>query len=181
MLDFLLNLEQSLPILLEQYGVWISAILFLVIFAETGSVFCFFLPGDSLLIAVGALCSSSDLITLHSMGLLLFTAAVLGYTVNYYTGKVLGLKYFNQHSRFFKPEYLTKTNHYFMKHGGKTILIARFIPFVRSFAPFAAGSGHMSFMTFTLYNLAGGVLWIVSLLGIGYMAGNAAFMLADFF
>jgi len=150
MLDFLLNLERSLPILLEQYGVWIYAILFLVIFAETGSVFCFFLPGDSLLIAVGALCSSSDLITLHSMG-------------------------------FFKPQYFAKTNHYFMKHGGKTILIARFIPFVRSFAPFAAGSGHMSFMTFTLYNLAGGVLWIVSLLGIGYMAGNAAFMLADFF
>ncbi|WP_314296109.1 VTT domain-containing protein [Acinetobacter schindleri] len=181
MLDFLLHLEQSLPLLLEQYGVWIYAILFLVIFAETGSPFFFFLPGDSLLIAVGALCSSSDLITLHSMGLLLLIASILGYTVNYYSGRVLGLKYFNEHSRFFKPEYMVKTNHYFMKHGGKTILIARFIPFVRSFAPFAAGSGHMNFMTFTLYNLAGGVLWIVSLLGIGYMAGNAAFMLADFF
>ena len=179
MLDFLLNLEQSLPLLLDQYGVWIYAILFLVIFAETGLVFFFFLPGDSLLLAVGALCASSDILTLHSMGLLLFTASVLGYTVNYYTGKVLGLKYFNRHSRYFKPEYMVKTNHYFMKHGGKTILIARFIPFVRSFGPFAAGSAHMSFATFSFYNITGGILWIGTLLSIGYLLGNAAFMLAD--
>lgn len=181
MLDFLLHLEQSLPLLLEQYGVWIYAILFLVIFAETGSPFFFFLPGDSLLIAVGALCSSSDLITLHSMGLLLLIASILGYTVNYYSGRVLGLKYFNEHSRFFKPEYMVKTNHYFMKHGGKTILIARFIPFVRSFGPFAAGSGHMSFVTFSFYNVTGGILWISTLLGAGYLLGNTAFLLADLF
>ena len=181
MLDFLLHLEQSLPLLLEQYGVWIYAILFLVIFAETGSPFFFFLPGDSLLIAVGALCSSSDLITLHSMGLLLLIASILGYTVNYYSGRVLGLKYFNEHSRFFKPEYMVKTNHYFMKHGGKTILIARFIPFVRSFGPFAAGSCHMSFATFSFYNVTGGILWISTLLGVGYLLGNTAFLLADLF
>lgn len=181
MLDFLLHLEEWLPILLDQYGIWIYAILFSVIFAETGSVFFFFLPGDSLLIAVGALCASSDLITLHSMGLLLFTASFLGYTVNYYTGKVLGFKFFNEHSRFLKPAYIVKTNHYFSKHGGKTILIARFIPFVRSFGPFAAGSGNMNFAMFTFYNIAGGILWIGTLLGIGYMAGNAAFMLANFF
>ena len=181
MLDFLLHLEEWLPILLDQYGIWIYAILFSVIFAETGSVFFFFLPGDSLLIAVGALCASSDLITLHSMGLLLFTASFLGYTVNYYTGKVLGFKFFNEHSRFLKPEYIVKTNHYFTKHGGKTILIARFIPFVRSFGPFAAGSGNMNFAMFTFYNVTGGILWIASLLSIGYMAGNAAFMLANFF
>ena len=180
MLDFLLHLEEWLPILLNEYGVWIYAILFLVIFAETGSVFFFFLPGDSLLIAVGALCASSDLITLHSMGLLLFSASFLGYSVNYYTGKILGLKFFNEHSRFLKPEYIVKTNHYFTKHGGKTILIARFIPFVRSFGPFAAGSGNMNFAVFTAYNIAGGILWIATLLGIGYMAGNAAFMLANF-
>src|SRR5690606_41997678 len=112
MLDFLLNLEQSLPLLLDQYGVWIYAILFLVIFAETGSVFFFFLPGDSLLLAVGALCASSDLVTLHSMGLLLFTASVLGYSVNYYNGKVPGLNYFNLPSRSFKQQYLYKTNHH---------------------------------------------------------------------
>jgi membrane-associated protein len=181
MLDFLLHLEQSLPVLLDQYGVWIYAILFLVILGETGSPFLFFLPGDSLLIAVGALCSTTDLVTLHSMGLLLLIASILGYTINYYTGRVLGLKYFNAHSRFFRPEYMVKTNHYFMKHGGKTILIARFIPFVRSFGPFAAGSGHMPLATFTFYNIAGGILWIGSLLGIGYILGNTAFMLADFF
>ncbi|ANF82777.1 hypothetical protein A3K93_11655 [Acinetobacter sp. NCu2D-2] len=181
MLDFLLHLEEWLPILLNQYGTWIYAILFLVIFAETGSVFFFFLPGDSLLIAIGALCASSDLITLHSMGLLLFTASVLGYTVNYYTGRFLGLKFFNEHSRFFKPEYMVKTNQYFCKHGGKTILIARFVPFVRSFGPFAAGSAHMNFATFSFYNILGGLLWIPSLLIIGYMVGNAAFMLADLF
>lgn len=179
MLDFLLNLEQLLPVLLNEYGVWIYAILFLVIFAETGSVFFFFLPGDSLLIAVGALCASSDLITLHSMELLLFAASTLGYSVNYYTGRILGLKFFNEHSRFFKPAYIVKTNHYFTQHGGKTILIARFIPFVRSFGPFAAGSGHMNFATFTMYNVLGGLLWISTLLGVGYLVGNAAFLLVD--
>ncbi len=179
MLDFLLNLEQLLPVLLNEYGVWIYAILFLVIFAETGSVFFFFLPGDSLLIAVGALCASSDLITLHSMGLLLFAASTLGYSVNYYTGRILGLKFFNEHSRLFKPAYIVKTNHYFTKHGGKTILIARFIPFVRSFGPFAAGSGHMNFATFTMYNVLGGLLWISTLLDVGYLVGNAAFLLVD--
>ncbi len=94
MIDFLLHLEQLLPILLEQYGIWIYAILFLVIFAETGSVFMFFLPGDSLFIAIGALCSTTELIHLHYMGVTLFIASVLGYTVNYYTGRWLGLKYF---------------------------------------------------------------------------------------
>ena len=110
MMEILLHLEQWLPMLLEQYGVWIYAILFLVILAETGSVFMFFLPGDSLLIAVGALCSTSSDVHLQYMGMLLFIAATLGYTINYYTGQVLGLKYFNQHSRFFKPQYIQKTN-----------------------------------------------------------------------
>lgn len=181
MLDFLLNLEQWLPILLNNYGVWIYAILFLVIFAETGSVFMFFLPGDSLLIAIGALCSTTDILHLHYMGILLFIAGVLGYTVNYYTGQILGIKFFNQYSRYFKPEYMVKTNQYFMKHGGKTILFARFIPFVRSFAPFAAGSGKMNMMTFTGYNLAGSALWIGSLLSIGYGLGNIVGFFGQFF
>ena len=172
MLDFLLNLEQWLPILLNNYGVWIYAILFAVIFAETGSVFMFFLPGDSLLIAIGALCSTTDILHLHYMGVLLFSAGVLGYIVNYYTGQALGVKFFNQHSRYFKPEYMVKTNQYFMKHGGKTILFARFIPFVRSFAPFAAGSGKMNLASFMAYNVTGSALWIASLLSIGYGLGN---------
>ncbi len=172
MLDFLMNLEQWLPILLANYGVWIYAILFLVIFAETGSVFMFFLPGDSLLIAIGALCSTTDVIHIQYMGIILFIAATAGYTVNYYTGRYLGLKYFNKHNRYFKPEYLVKTDHYFQKHGGKTILVARFVPFVRSFAPFAAGSTHMNLASFTFYNLVGGLIWIGSLLLIGYTAGH---------
>lgn len=172
MIDFLLHLEHLLPILLENYGLWIYAILFLIIFAETGFVFMFFLPGDSLLIAVGALCSTTELIHLHYMAISLFTASVLGYALNFYSGRILGLKYFNAHSRWFKPEYIIKTNAYFDRHGGKTILIARFIPFVRSFAPFAAGSGYMKLMSFMLYNILGGVIWISLLLGIGYGAGN---------
>ncbi len=179
MIDFLMNIEQWLPMLLDQYGVWIYAILFLVIFAETGSVFMFFLPGDSLLLAIGALCSTTDAVHLHYMFSLLFVASVLGYTVNYYTGSVLGLKFFNQHSRYFKPAYLVKTNHYFMKHGGKTILMARFVPFVRSFAPFAAGSARMNFAVFTLYNVVGGLIWLGLLLGIGYALGHTVSAVAD--
>ena len=180
MLDFFLNLEQMLPLLLSQYGIWIYAILFLVIFAETGFVFMFFLPGDSLLIAVGALCSSSAIIQLHSMGILLIIAAILGYAVNYYTGKKLGFKYLHRHSRWMKPEYLSKTNHYFVKHGGKTIILARFIPFVRSFAPFAAGAGGMKFSSFMWYNTIGSLIWIGVLLSIGYGAGNIFFATLEF-
>ena len=179
MIDFLLNLEQWLPLLLENYGVWIYAILFLVIFAETGSVFMFFLPGDSLLLAIGALCSTTDVIHLHTMGIMLFVASVLGYSVNYYTGSVLGIKYFNKHTRYFKPEYMVKTNKYFMKHGGKTILVARFVPFVRSFAPFAAGSAHMNLASFMFYNVLGGFIWIGLLLGIGFFVGHTVSAVAD--
>lgn len=179
MIDFLMNIEQWLPMLLDQYGVWIYAILFLVIFAETGSVFMFFLPGDSLLLAIGALCSTTDAVHLHYMFSLLFAASVLGYTVNYYTGSLLGLKFFNQHARYFKPAYMVKTNAYFVKHGGKTILMARFVPFVRSFAPFAAGSAHMNIATFTFYNVVGGLIWLGLLLGIGYGLGHTVSAVAD--
>ncbi|WP_139853400.1 VTT domain-containing protein [Acinetobacter pullicarnis] len=172
MMDFLLHIEQMLPTLLENYGLWIYAILFLIIFAETGSVFMFFLPGDSLLIAVGALCSTADNVHLHYMGILLIIASTLGYIVNYQTGKALGIKYFNNRSKWFKPEYIEKTYCYFAKHGGKTILVARFIPFVRSFAPFAAGSSHMKYSSFMLYNIVGGWIWISLLLGVGFGLGN---------
>jgi len=172
MMEFLLHIEQMLPTLLENYGLWIYAILFLIIFAETSSVFMFFLPGDSLLIAVGALCSTADNVHLHYMGILLIIACTLGYAVNYHTGRILGLKYLNKPSKWFKPEYIEKTNRYFEKHGGKTILVARFIPFVRSFAPFAAGSTHMKYSSFMVYNIIGGVVWITVLLGMGYGLGN---------
>lgn len=167
-----MQIEHILPMLLDQYGLWIYAFLFLIIFAETGSVFMFFLPGDSLLIAVGALCSTAESVHLHYMGLLLISASVLGYIVNYYTGKIFGFKLFHKYPRIFKPQYLSKTNHYFHKHGGKTILVARFVPFVRSFAPFAAGASRMNMNSFMLYNLFGSLAWIIVLLGIGFGAGN---------
>lgn len=181
MMDILLHIEQILPTLLENYGLWIYAILFLIIFAETGSVFMFFLPGDSLLIAVGALCSTADNVHLHYMGILLIIACTLGYVVNYHTGRALGVKFFYKHSKWFKPEYIKKTNYYFNKHGGKTILVARFIPFVRSFAPFAAGSGRMKYSSFMLYNIIGGWIWISLLLGVGYGVGNLVSAVLNFF
>ena len=179
MIDFLFQLEQMLPVLLAEYGLWIYAILFLIIFAETGFVFMFFLPGDSLLIAIGALCSTSPILHLHYMLVLLILASILGYSVNYYTGQKLGFGYLHRHPRWIKPEYLTKTNAYFAKHGGKTILVARFIPLVRSFAPFAAGAGHMNKTSFMLYNIAGGILWICVLLAIGYGVGNTISFMAE--
>ncbi len=181
MIDFLLHLEQLLPNLLQTYGLWIYAILFLIIFAETGSVFMFFLPGDSLLFAIGALCSTTALIHLSYMGILLFIASILGYMLNYQTGRVLGLKFFTRHAKWFKPQYVNKTIAYFEKHGGKTILMARFIPFARSVAPFAAGSGYMRYPTFMLYNILGGWIWISLLLGAGYGAGNLVSLILDFF
>lgn len=181
MLDFLMHLEQLLPTLLDQYGMWVYAILFIIILGETGSIFLFFLPGDSLLVAIGALCSTSDLVHLPFMGIVLIVAAVLGYSVNYYTGKVLGLKFFTQHSKWFKPEYVNKTTAYFEKHGGKTILMARFIPFVRSFAPFAAGSGYMKYGSFMFYNVLGALIWISLLLGVGFGMGNLISAIIEFF
>ncbi|RYL25345.1 MULTISPECIES: VTT domain-containing protein [Acinetobacter] len=181
MLDFLMHIEQLLPVLLDQYGLWIYAILFLIIFAETGSVFMFFLPGDSLLIAIGALCSTAEAVHLGYMAILLIIASILGYIVNYYTGRALGFRFFNKHPKVFKPDYIEKTNAYFLKHGGKTIMMARFIPFVRSSAPFAAGAGHMKMSNFMFYNVLGGVFWIGILLGIGYGTGNLISYTVDLF
>ncbi|MEB3768329.1 VTT domain-containing protein [Acinetobacter sp. MD2] len=171
-LDFLMSFEHYLPILLQDYGVWIYAILFLIIFAETAFIFMFFLPGDSLLLAIGALCATSETLQVSHMIGLLFIAATLGYIVNYHIGKSLGCKVLNIKSRFIKQEYLYKTHDYFARHGGKTILLARFIPFARSFAPFAAGSSHMNYLLFLTYNLIGAFVWIALLIGIGYGFGN---------
>ncbi|AOA59625.1 VTT domain-containing protein [Acinetobacter larvae] len=181
MLDFLLHLEQMLPVLLNNYGVWIYAILFLVIFAETGSIFMFFLPGDSLLIAIGALCSTTETVHLHYMAILLIIASILGYIVNYQTGRMLGNKYFQKHAHWFKAEYIDKTNLYFARHGGKTIIVARFIPFVRSFAPFAAGSSRMRYSRFMYYNVLGGIIWICILLGVGFGLGNLVSVTVELF
>lgn len=170
--DLLIRFENYLPVLVQEYGVWIYAILFLIIFAETAFVFMFFLPGDSLLLAIGAICATSDFLHLDYMMILLFFAAMLGYMVNYSTGKLLGGRINESNSRWIKKEYLAKTEEYFVKHGGKTILMARFIPFARSFAPFAAGSSHMNYVSFMMYNIVGSFIWIVLLVGIGYLLAS---------
>lgn len=166
--DFFLSFEQHLPLLVQEYGLWIYGILFLIIFAETAFVFMFFLPGDSLLLTIGALCAGNHGIHITTMILLLFLSASLGYLTNYHIGQSMGHKILNTNSRFIKKDYLLKTEQYFEKHGGKTILLARFIPFARSFAPFAAGSSGMNYLVFLSYNIVGALIWITLLLGIGY-------------
>ncbi len=177
--DYIFGFEHVLPVLLQEYGVWIYALLFLIIFSETAFVFMFFLPGDSLLLTVGALCSVVEIMHLGYMISLLFIAATLGYIVNYHTGRYFGGRIFNLKSRFIKQEYLYKTNEYFLRHGGKTILLARFIPFARSFAPLAAGSSNMNYMHFMLYNILGALLWICLLVGGGYLFGHALIQVGD--
>lgn len=171
--DFILSFENYLPVLVQEYGVWIYAILFLIIFAETAFIFMFFLPGDSLLLTIGALCATTPVLNLNYMILLLFVAAALGYIVNYHIGKVSGNRIIHSNSRFVKKEYLHKTEAYFAKHGGKTILLARFIPFARSFAPFAAGSTGMNYFMFLMYNIVGAFIWIALLVGIGYVFASS--------
>lgn len=171
--DFILSFENYLPVLVQEYGVWIYAILFLIIFAETAFIFMFFLPGDSLLLTIGALCATTSVLNLNYMILLLFVAASLGYIVNYHIGKVSGNRIIHSNSRFVKKEYLHKTEAYFAKHGGKTILLARFIPFARSFAPFAAGSTGMNYFMFLMYNIVGAFIWIALLVGIGYVFASS--------
>lgn len=177
--DYIFNFEQFLPILIQEYGIWIYAILFLIIFSETAFVFMFFLPGDSLLLAVGALCSVIEIMHLGYMISLLFIAATLGYMVNYHIGLYFGERIFKLRSRFIKQEYLLKTNEYFSRHGGKTIILARFIPFARSFAPLAAGSSNMNYVQFLIYNLIGALLWISLLLSAGYLFGHALIQVSD--
>jgi len=171
--DVVVHLDRHLLELTQTYGTWVYAILFLVIFAETGFVVTPFLPGDSLLFVLGALAAAGAL-DLWVLLLLLTVAAILGNQVNYAIGRYLGPKVFQSPStaRFLKPEYMERTHRFFERHGGKTIIITRFVPIVRTYAPFVAGVGAMEPARFTAYNIAGGLLWIVSLTLAGYFFGN---------
>jgi membrane-associated protein len=162
------------------YGGLTYAILFLVIFAETGLVFTPFLPGDSLLFAAGALASLGSL-NVHFIFILLFIAAVLGDTANYWIGHFIGPKLIaNEKVRFLKKEHLDKTHQFFEKYGGKTIIIARFVPIVRTFAPFVAGIGSMTYGKFIAYNIIGGFLWTAMFIYSGYFFGNIPFIKNNF-
>jgi membrane-associated protein len=179
-LDFLLHLDRHLSAIIQQYGVWTYAILFLVIFIETGFVVMPFLPGDSLLFAAGTF-AAIGAFKFGWLILALSAAAILGDTVNYWIGHRLGPKVFRrENSRFFKKEYLDQTHAFFEKHGGKTIIIARFVPIVRSFAPFVAGIGWMSYGRFLAFNVVGGAGWVVLLTGAGYFFGTIPFVKRNF-
>ncbi len=174
LVDFILHIDDHLKLLIEQYDTWVYAILFAIIFIETGLVIMPFLPGDSLLFAVGMFAAQGSLDIKIAIGLLLI-AAILGDGCNYFIGKIVGerivdLKLFGR--KVVKQEYLDKTHAFYEKHGSKTIIIARFVPFVRTFAPFVAGVGSMKYRTFLTYNVVGAILWVVGLALAGYFLGN---------
>ncbi|WP_066803658.1 DedA family protein [Moraxella oblonga] len=170
--DLILHIDKHLSVFLADYGLWIYGILFLIIFVETGLVIMPFLPGDSLLFAVGALASFTGQLNPVLLIGLLFVSAVLGDTLNYHIGKYIGPKVFEKNYRFINKEYLFKTQAFFEKHGGKTVIFARFLPFARTFAPFVAGAGSMNYKKFITYNVIGGFLWINSFVLLGYFFGN---------
>jgi len=171
-LDLVGHLDQHLRALAQTYGAWIYAILFLIVFLETGLVVTPFLPGDSLLFVAGTIAAAGEL-HVHGLVLLLISAAIVGDSVNYAIGRYLGPRVFRfEDSRFFKRAYLDRTHAFFERHGGKTIIIARFVPIIRTYAPFVAGIGSMEYRHFLLFNVTGAILWVASLTYAGYFFGN---------
>jgi membrane-associated protein len=172
LIDWILNVDAHLREFVLAHGVLIYALLFAIVFAETGFVVTPFLPGDSLLFAVGAL-AADHLLDVNLASLTIFVAAVLGNTVNYYIGRWVGPKVFHyEDSRWFKREYLIKSHAFFEKHGGKAVVFSRFIPIVRTFVPFVAGVGTMDAARYAFYNVAGAVAWIALFVGAGFLMGN---------
>ncbi|MFZ2163510.1 MAG: DedA family protein [Sideroxyarcus sp.] len=171
-IDIVLHLDTHLLVLVQEYGVWIYAILFAIIFAETGLVITPFLPGDSLLFVIGALCGMGSLELQVAMPLLIL-AAFMGDNTNYWVGRLLGLRLLNHpNQRWIKHEHLEKTHAFYEKHGGKTVIFARFLPIIRTFAPFVAGIGTMNYRLYVTFSIVGGVAWIGSLTLAGYFFGN---------
>jgi membrane-associated protein len=180
-IDLFLHLDRHLNEVIRDYGTWTYLILFIIIFCETGLVVTPLLPGDSLLFAAGALAASEGSpLNVVLLFVLLGVAAILGDTVNYWIGAYVGPKVFQRDTRLFKKEYLTRTHEFYEKYGGKTIIIARFIPIVRTFAPFVAGIGSMTYWRFIVYNIVGGIVWVAICLFAGYSFGNIPFIKKNF-
>jgi len=179
LLDIVLHLNRHLDSWAQDYGLWIYAILFLIVFCETGLVVTPFLPGDSLLFAVGALAAGGRL-DVWLVSALLITAAILGDTVNYWVGKFAGEKLQRRFPRLIKPEHLARTHEFFERYGGKTIIIARFVPIVRTLAPFVAGAGKMTYPRFMMFNVTGALLWIGLLVPAGYFFGTLPWVKKNF-
>ena len=172
-IDLVLHLDKHLLEIARDYGTWTYLILFLIVFCETGLVVTPFLPGDSLLFAVGTLAAKPESpINVWFVSGLLVVAGILGDTVNYHAGHFIGTHIFKENARILKKGHLDRTHEFFEKYGGKTIIIARFVPIVRTFAPFVAGAGAMSYPKFLTYNVLGALLWVGSILFAGYLFGN---------
>lgn len=179
-IDFVLHLDHYLNLIIEWAGIWTYLILFVVIFIETGLVVTPFLPGDSLLFAAGAIAALGTTLNPVLLFVLLAVAAILGDTANYWIGHFIGEKAFTVNSRFLKKEHLDRTQAFYNKHGGKTIFLARFIPIIRTFAPFVAGVGRMRYDYFITYNVVGGIVWTGLFIFAGYFFGNVSFVKQNF-
>jgi membrane-associated protein len=170
-LDMIVHVDKTLGMLLAQYGPYVYAVLFAIVFCETGLVVLFFFPGDTLLFIAGAFCATGEM-SYPLLTALLIAAAILGNTLNYWIGEAIGQRVFTHDYRWLNKHALHRTHDFFEKHGGKTIILARFVPVVRTFAPFVAGVSDMTHARFQLYNVTGAVLWVVSLVTGGYFFGN---------
>ncbi len=169
--DMIVHVDTTLGMLLNQYGVYVYAVLFAIVFCETGLVVLFFFPGDTLLFIAGAFCATGEMNYILLMALLI-TAAVTGNTLNYWIGEAIGQRVFTHDYRWINKDALHRTHDFFEKHGGKTIILARFVPVVRTFAPFVAGVSDMTHARFQLYNVTGAALWVITLVTGGYFFGN---------
>lgn len=178
-IDFILHFDVHLNEMIIQYGTLTYGILFFIIFAETGFVFTPFLPGDSLLFAAGTFAARGSF-DVYLLAILLITAAIAGDNVNYWVGRKLGIKLFDRFNKLLKKEYLEKTQRFYEKHGGKTIILARFFPIIRTFSPFVAGLGKMNYSRFVLNDIAGGIIWISVFVFGGYFFGNIPFVQKNF-
>ena len=171
LIEFILHVDQHLIEFVRDYGMWVYAILFLIIFVETGLVVMPLLPGDSLLFAAGAIAATGAMDPV-ALSALLILAAIMGDSLNYQIGNYIGPRVFSMDIRFIKREHLLKTQAFFEKHGGKTIIFARFMPIIRTFAPFIAGVGSMHYSRFLMFNAVGGTAWVLSFIWLGYFFGN---------
>lgn len=181
LVDFILHIDKHLSAIISQYHALTYLILFIIIFAETGFVITPFLPGDSLLFAAGALIAGGNTgLNIYILAIILIVAAFTGNTVNYLLGNYLGPKVFKEDNKILKLDYYLQTKAFFDKHGGKAVIFSRFIPIIRTIAPFVAGVGRMPFLRYSLYNITGGASWIIVFLFAGYLLGNVPFFKAHF-
>ncbi|MDB5022296.1 MAG: DedA family protein [Mucilaginibacter sp.] len=181
LIDFILHIDRHLSDIISQYHALTYLILFVIIFAETGFVVTPFLPGDSLLFAAGALVAAGNTgLNIYLLAMILIVAAFTGNTINYLSGSYLGPKVFKEKNKILKLDYYLQTKAFFDKHGGKAVIFSRFMPIIRTIAPFVAGVGRMPFLRYSLYNIIGGASWIIVFLFAGYMLGNVPFFKAHF-